>query len=139
MKSHSPRDKAFMKAFAEKLRQRREKAKKFENVSYEEFANKLGLTRAGVLKYLNQENVPSPQMLEKVQSEWGVQVGYGDLDVNLIKKRAKRDKTSSEAQMLLPIALENLTDQNISVELSGKKPNAIELNVTIRFSEKCVR
>lgn len=122
-----------MKAFAEKLRQRREKAKSSEGVSYEEFARKLGLTRAGVLKYLNEENVPSPQMLERVLSVWGVQVGYGDLDLKLTKKRGGREKASGQGQMLLPFAIENLTNQNVSVELANKKPSSIELNLKITF------
>lgn|SRR5438552_675675 len=135
MKKHSPRDKAFMKSFAEKLRKRREKAKQSEGVTYEEFAKKLGLTRAGLLKYLKEENVPSPQMLETVFRVWGVQVGYGDLDMKLIKERAKRNRQSSEAQMLLPLAIESLTDQNITVELTEKKPSAIELNLKILFRQ----
>ena len=44
--------------------------------------------------------------------------------------------SNGTSQMILPLALENLTDQNISIELAPKKPNAIELNVTIRFSQK---
>jgi len=133
MKSHSPRDKAFMSVFAQKLRDRREKAKESENVSYEEFARKLGLTRAGLLKYLKEENVPSPQMLETIYRVWGVQVGYGDLDTKLIKSRARRNRRSSEAQMLLPLAIEDLTNENITVELTRKKPSGIELNLSILF------
>ncbi len=133
MKSHSPRDKAFMNVFAQKLRDRREKAKESENVSYEEFARKLGLTRAGLLKYLKEQNVPSPQMLETIYRVWGVQVGYGELDTRLIKSRARRNKESSEAQMLLPFAIENLTNENITVELTRKRPSGIELNLSIFF------
>jgi hypothetical protein len=66
----------------------------------------------------------------------GVEVKYGDLDAGLIKTRAKKDNTSPEAQMILPLAIENLTDQNITVEVGRKKPNAIELNVTIKFASK---
>jgi len=122
-----------MEAFAKKLRARRKKAKDEENVSYEEFAKRVGLTRAGLLKYLNEENVPSPQMLEVVYRVWGVQVGYGDLDVSLIKTRAKQNKNSSEAQMLLPLAIDELTDRNITVELAKKQSSSIELNVKIAF------
>lgn len=136
MKPHSPRDIAFMEAFAKKLSKRRDDAKKKEGVSYEQFARKLGLTRAGVRNYLKEKNVPSPAMLEKVAAVWGVKVGYGDLDVELIKKRGRRNSFSSEAQMLLPLALESLTDRNIQVELAEKKANAIELNVTITFVPK---
>jgi len=133
MKRHSPRDKAFMKAFADKLRARREKAKREENVSYEEFAKRVGLTRAGLLKYLNQQSVPSPQVLEAVYRIWGIQVGYGDLDVSLIKTRAKQNRSSSEAQMLLPLAIEDLTERNITIELAKKQSSSIELNVKIAF------
>lgn len=132
MKGHSKRDRAFMRAFAEKLRRAREKAKDEGNISYEEFARRLGVTRAGIHKYFNQENVPSLDILERAKA-LGVEVKYGDLDSSFIKKRAKDDHTSSEAQMLLPLALDALTDQDISVELAGKKQNAIELNVTITF------
>lgn len=132
MKRHSRRDKAFMKVFAEKLREAREKAKDEGKVSYEEFARRLGVTRAGIHKYFNQENVPSLDILERAKA-LGVEVKYGDLDLNFIKRRAKNDDTASEAQMLLPLALDSLTDQDITVELAGKNENAIELNVTITF------
>ena len=68
-----------------------------------------------------------------------MEVNYGDLDVSLIKKRAKKDRNSPEAQMMLPLALESLTDQNITVEVGPRKPNAIALNVTIKFSQKRAR
>jgi len=135
MKRHLPRDKAFMRVFAEKLRQARKKAKDEDNVSYEEFAQRLGVTRAGIHKYLNEENVPSLGILERAKA-LGVEVKYGDLDVNLIKKRGKDDPTSSEAQMLLPLVLDGLTDQDVTVELGGKKQNALELNVTITFARR---
>lgn len=139
MKRHSPRDKAFLKVFADKLRKRRQEAKQEENVSYEAFANSLGITRAGFNKYLNEKSVPTLAVLEKARSEWGIEVKYGELDIDLIKRRAKKDDESPEAQMILPLALEKLTDQNITVEVGPKKPNAIELNVTIRFPQRRAR
>ncbi len=121
-----------MKVFAEKLWLARKKAKDQDNIPYEEFAQRLGVTRAGIHKYFNEKNVPSLEILERAKA-LGVEVKYGDLDLNLIKKRAKNDNASSEAQMLLPLVLDGLTDQNIRVELAGKKQNAIALNVTITF------
>jgi transcriptional regulator with XRE-family HTH domain len=138
MKKHSPIDKAFMKAFAEKLVKARDKAKRVDGTSFERFAELLGVTRAGFHKYLKEKSVPSLDVLERAR-RLGVEVKYGELDVDLIKKRAKKDAASPEAQMILPLALENLTDQNISVELAPRKPNSIELNVTIRFSQKHAR
>jgi transcriptional regulator with XRE-family HTH domain len=138
MKKHSYRDKAFMKAFAEKLLKARENAKKADGISYEQFAQKLGVTRAGIHKYFNEENVPSLAILERAKA-LGVEVKYGELDVGLIRARAKKDETSSEAQMLLPLAIENLTHQNVTIEVGPRKPNAIELNVTIKFEPKRAR
>ena len=138
MKKHLLRDKAFMKVFAEKLLKARENAKKVDRVSYEEFAQKLGVTRAGIHKYLNEENVPSLNILERAKA-LGVEVKYGELDISLIKARAKRDGSSPEAQMILPLAIENLTDQNVTIEVGSRKPNAIELNVTIKFEPKRAR
>lgn len=37
--------------------------------------------------------------------------------------------------MLLPLVLEGLTDQNVTVAL-GKKANGIALNITVNFSPK---
>jgi transcriptional regulator with XRE-family HTH domain len=138
MKRHSHVDKAFMRSFAAKLTQAREKAKRIDGTSFERFAELLGVTRAGLHKYLKEKSVPSLDVLERAR-RLGVEVKYGELDIDLIKKRAKKDATSPEAQMILPLALENLTDQNVSVELAPKKPNAIELNVTIRFLPKRFR
>ncbi|MFZ0770276.1 MAG: helix-turn-helix transcriptional regulator [Candidatus Sulfotelmatobacter sp.] len=138
MKKHSLLDKAFMHSFAAKLFHARDRAKRIDGVSFEKFAELLGVTRAGLHKYLKEKSVPSLDVLERARS-LGVEVKYGELNVDMIKRRAKKDPASPEAQMILPLALENLTDQNISVELAPKKPNAIELNVTIRFSKKNAR
>lgn len=138
MKKHSPRDKAFMKVFAEKLLQARENAKKVDGVSYEEFAHRLGVTRAGIHKYFNEENVPSLDILERAKA-LGVEVKYGELDVGLIRARARKDDTSAEAQMILPLAIENLDDRDVTIEVGDRKPNAIALNVTIKFQSKRAR
>jgi hypothetical protein len=95
---------------------------------------RLGVTRAGLYKYLNQENVPSLDILERAKA-LGIEVKYGDLDPDLIRARAKKDTASPEAQMLLPLAIQGLTDQNITVEVGPREPNAIALNVTIKFSQ----
>ncbi len=127
-----------MKVFAEKLGEARNEAKRKHGISAEKFAQELGVTRAGLYKYLNEENVPSLDILERAKV-LGVEVKYGDLDLDLIKARAKKDATSPEAQMLLPLAIQGLTDQNITVEVGPRKPNAIALNVTIKFSPKVAR
>jgi transcriptional regulator with XRE-family HTH domain len=138
MKKHSHVDKAFMSSFAAKLSGARDRAKRIDGVSFEKFAELLGVTRAGLHKYLKEKSVPSLDVLERAR-RLGVEVKYGELNIEMIKRRAKKDPASPEAQMILPLALENLTDQNISIELAPKKPNAIELNVTIRFSRKNAR
>jgi len=138
MKRHSPVDKAFLKKFAEELLKARDNAKAADGRSFAEFAEMLGVTRAGLHKYLKEKSIPSLDVLERARM-LGVDVKYGDLDVSLIKKRAKKDRNSPEAQMMLPLALESLTDQNITVEVGHRKPNALELNVTIKFSRKRAR
>ncbi len=138
MKKHSPVDIAFMRSFAEKLSKARDKAKKDDGTSFERFAKLLGVTRAGLHKYLKEKSVPSLDVLERARN-LGVEVKYGELDIHMIRNRARKDAASPEAQMILPLALENLTDQNISIELAPKKPNSIELNVTIRFAQKRAR
>lgn len=82
--------------------------------------------------------MPSLDILEHAKA-LGVEVKYGELDIGLIRERAKRDNNCAEAQMLLPLALENLTDQNVAIEVGSRKPNAIELNVTIKFESKRAR
>ena len=67
-----------MEVFAQKLSQAREDAKRENGMSYEEFAHRLGVTRAGLHKYLNEENVPSLSILERAKA-LGVEVGYGEL------------------------------------------------------------
>jgi transcriptional regulator with XRE-family HTH domain len=138
MKRHTAIDQAFMKTFAEKLTEARARAKKLDGTSFEKFAEMLGVTRAGLHKYLREKSVPSLDILARAR-RLGIEVKYGELNIEMIKKRAKKDAASPEAQMILPLALENLTDQNISVELAPRKPNSIELNVTIRFSRKQVQ
>jgi hypothetical protein len=38
--------------------------------------------------------------------------------------------------MILPLAIENLSDRNVTVEVGRRKPSAVELNVTIKFASK---
>ena len=72
---------------------RRETKPRKHGTSSEKFAQELGVTRAGLYKYLNQENVPSLDILERAKV-LGVEVKCGDLDLDLIKARAKKDATS---------------------------------------------
>ena len=135
MKSHSPRDIAFLEVFAGKLGKAREAKKKAGELSYAQFAEKLGVTRAGLHKYLHGKNMPSLDVLERARA-LGVEVQYGELNVNLIKKRARKSNASAEAQMLLPLVLESLSQKDIAVELGPRKPNSIEVSLTIHFSPK---
>jgi transcriptional regulator with XRE-family HTH domain len=134
MKKHSPADKAFIKAFAERL----EAAKTREtslprNLSVEEFAHKLGVTRAALHKYVHGRARPGLDVLERAKTEFGVEVKYGEIDIPLIKRRAKHGQ-SDELQMLLPFAIESLKAEDIEIRIAEKKNSRITLSVAIRFA-----
>ena len=64
----------------------------------------------------------------------GINVPYGEYDVKELVRRGRRKKNATDAQMLLPFAIESLKAENIQIELGPKRSNSVGLSLTIKFA-----
>lgn len=104
--------------------------------SDEEFARKLDVSRAALKKYLNGKAMPGVRTVALAYANLGINVSYGKFDAKLLCSRARSNKKSVEAQLLLPFAIESLSQEDIEVQLVDKKKNRIEMSVTIQFATR---
>lgn len=125
-----PEDLRFIEEFSEKLNKAYVKFKG----SNAEFAGKLDVSRAALQKYLDGEAMPGIRTVVLAAEKLEISLTYGKFDVNRLRSRGKKNRTSPEAQMLLPFAIESLKAENLEIELLEKKPNRIAMSVSIRFA-----
>jgi len=128
-KEPRPEDIAFKAEFGRKLT---EKYNKWSGTD-QEFADALDVTRPTLKDYLSGNIMPG---LRTVVRAWnlGVYVRYGNFNPKKLVAQARGSKKTSDAQLLLPLAIDSLGQEDVQVELAGKKPNSIALNVTIKFA-----
>jgi transcriptional regulator with XRE-family HTH domain len=129
-KPPQPEDLRFTENFSKRLN---EEYAKHEG-SDAEFARKLDVSRPALKKYLNGAVMPGVRTVALAYVNLGVNVSYGRFDARRLCSRGRSDRRSVEAQLLLPLAIESLKQDNIEIELVDKKPNRIALNVSIRFA-----
>jgi transcriptional regulator with XRE-family HTH domain len=124
------KDEAFKRRVAAEFRRALDRALA-KGFSVEDFARKLGVTRAALHKYLHQESVPSLRVLDRARKYWGVRLTYGDLGDRYIKPGKKDD-----GQMDFQFSLEDVSSEQIEVKrFSPKGPNSAELVIQIHFSK----
>jgi len=125
-----PEDLRFIEEFSGKLNKAYTKFKG----SDADFAKKLDVSRAALQKYLDGKAMPGIRTVVLAVENLEISISYGTFDVNRLRSRGKKSRTSAEAQMLLPFAIESLKAENLEVQLVEKKPNRIAMNVCIRFA-----
>lgn len=129
-------DRALKAEFARELRSAYKAAKKKGEVrNADEFAKTLGMRRANLYKYFRARSRPTPEVLRRALSKWAVVAHYGGLELNESAFGGAADRPAGvpATQLLLPLAIRKLTQNDIAVEVGPKKPNAIELRLKIRF------
>ena len=125
-----PEDLQFIKRFSDRLKEEYAKHKG----SDAEFARMLDVSRPALKKYLDGKAMPGVRTVALAYVNLGIRVSYGKFDAKWLVSRGRSNRKSVEAQMLLPFAIESLTQENIEVELVEKKKNRISMNVSIRFA-----
>ncbi|SRR6266545_55979 len=125
-----PEDLLFIRKFSKRLNEEYVKRKG----SDAEFAMKLDVSRPALKKYLNGTAMPGLRTVAMACANLGINVSYGRFDAKTLCARGKSNRRSVEAQMLLPLAIESLEQDNVEIELVEKKPNRIAMNVSIRFA-----
>ncbi|MGA2336826.1 MAG: hypothetical protein ABSG08_15780 [Terriglobales bacterium] len=131
-KPPQPEDLRFIEMFSKRLSEEYGKHKG----SDAEFAQKLDVSRAALKKYLDGAAMPGVRTVALAYANLNINVSYGRFDAKRLRSRARSNRRSVEAQLLLPFAIESLKQENIDIALVDKKPNRIELNVSIRFSNR---
>jgi transcriptional regulator with XRE-family HTH domain len=131
-KPQQPEDLRFIEMFSQRLNEEYDKHKG----SDAEFASKLDVSRAALKKYLDGKAMPGVRTVALAYANLNINASYGKFDAKLLRSRARSNRRSVEAQLLLPFAIESLKQENIDIALVDKKPNRIELNVSIRFAKR---
>lgn len=125
----TPEDAAFKQRVAEEFRRARDQAIA-KGFSVEQFAQKLGVTRAALHKYLSQKSIPSLRVLHRARQYWGVRLTYGDLGDRYVN--LKKDNRQMEFQF----SAEAVSKEQIEIKkFSRKGINTAELLIKIHFSK----
>src|SRR5947209_4987398 len=120
MKSHTATDIEFMRRVAERLEIVLEKEqKKDSTLTVQKFAASLGVTLPGLQKYRLKKSVPTLDFLARAHHVYGLDVTYGSihLDDEFFRHRVTKAKAAPAVQMILPLAIEALSEKNIEFEL----------------------
>ena len=127
-----PEDLRYKEEFVRRLNEEYEK----HTGSDAAFAAKLDVSRPALKKYLNGDVMPGLRTVALAYANLGISVSYGKFDAKLLCSRGRSNKKSVEAQLLLPFAIESLEQEDIQLELVGKKKNQIEMTVRIQFPNR---
>ena len=129
MSRPDPNEEAFKRRVAVEFRRALADARS-KQLSAEEFARTLGITRAGVYKILAGTTIPSLRVLRNARRYWGVHLNYGELGDTYIK--AKR---IDPRQMEIQFSISDISKEQIEVaKFSPKGENSLELVIKIDFS-----
>jgi len=114
-------------AFARALDRSRAK----DHLSVEQFAHKLGITRAGLYKILGGKTVPSLRVLRNARRFFGVQLNYGELGGSYTKA-----KKEDPRQVRLQFSVGDISTERIEVrKFSPAGENSLELVIRIDLSK----
>jgi len=97
------------------------------------FAKSLNLTRGGLHKAKRGKSVPELDLIERAR-QYDVSIGYGDLSGQITKRTSRRGPKSTDLQLFLPFAVENLKKDSVRVELGEHKGDSVEVKVWIKFA-----
>jgi transcriptional regulator with XRE-family HTH domain len=124
-------DRQFGVEFAKQLRPLYEKAIA-GGQSEKAFAQRLGVDRGGLQRYLKTGAMPSFRTIVLAYREFGITIPYADTNARpLVARRGKRYRRAAEAQMDLPLTIE-ATKGEIDVVIKRKSPQRIRLQLRAR-------
>ncbi len=121
-------DQQFGLEFAKRLRPLYEKALS-QKQTEKEFAQRLGVDRGGLQRYLRTGAMPSFRTIVLAYREFGIAIPYAGTDPQqFLSGKAKRRQKISELQMNLPLTIE-ATEGEINVVIKRKTPQRIRLQI----------
>jgi len=130
MSRSTPEDEIFKRRVAEEFNRARDRAIA-QGFSVDHFAGTLGITRAGLHKYLTGRVIPSLRVLREARRRWDIRLSYGELGDGYVKVQRQ-----DSPQMELQFSIEDLSKEQIHVaKFSPKGVNSAELVIRIDFSK----
>jgi transcriptional regulator with XRE-family HTH domain len=121
-------DRQFGTEFAKRLRPFYDKAVA-EGKTEKEFAQRLGVDRGGLQRYLRTGAMPSFRTIALAYREFGIAVAYGGIDpAPLVSNRPRRRRKTSDLQMDLPLTIE-ASQGEIEVVIKKKSPQRVRLHL----------
>ncbi len=99
-------------------------------------ARELRVSRASLYNYLNKDDLPRMEVLQRAHKKWGWNLKYWnyDLDDSFFENLPKEIGPPKETQIPLPF-IESLRTEDVEVvAVIPRKPNAVEVNLKIRFA-----
>jgi transcriptional regulator with XRE-family HTH domain len=133
MNRDTPQDETFKKRVREEFLDAIGRAQKM-GYTVDKFAGTLGITRAGLHKYIRSEHqsIPSLRVLEKARRIWKVRLNYGDLGDGFVSKTS-----NAQGQLELQFTTADIVKENIRIQrVTPKGDNAVELLLNIGFAKR---
>jgi transcriptional regulator with XRE-family HTH domain len=121
-------DEQYGAEFAKRLRSFYDKALAAGQTE-KEFANRLGVDRGGLQRYLKTNAMPSFRTVVLAYREFRIAIPYASTEsVRLVSGKGKRRRTTSALQMDLPLTIEALQGE-IDIVVKKKSPQRIRLQL----------
>jgi hypothetical protein len=131
----TPEDATFAVEFGRELKQHYDRRTKKGNsgpeMSDEEFAATLDVTRPALKKYLIGKATPAVRVIVLAFLNYGINVPY--FGTPLFGKRRRKDHSQSAmTQLVLPFSVQGLNTASIQTKIEPRGHNGFELRVDIR-------
>jgi transcriptional regulator with XRE-family HTH domain len=127
----TPEDQQFGEKFARMLRPLYERAISAGQTE-RAFAQRLGVDRGGLQRYLKKHATPSLRTLVFAYREFGIVVPYGSASTEpLVSRRGRSKRQVSDLQMNLPLTIE-APDGEINLVIKKKSAQRYRLELNVR-------
>jgi hypothetical protein len=131
----TPEDDVFAKAFGNELRTHYERATRQRSggveLSDEQFAATLDVTRPALMKYLAGGAMPGLRVVVLAYIRYGINVPYFEIPL-FQKRRQKSSTTVGMTQLILPFSVQGLNTAMIDTKIKPTGANRFELRVSVR-------
>ncbi len=128
MKS-TPDDEKFAADFGRELKRHYELATQASNLSDEQFAATLDVSRPALRKYLQGKATPCLRVIVLAFTQYGINVPY--IGTPLFGTRAGRKSASASRQLILPFSVQASNADIIETSLDRKGPHAFEVRIRL--------
>jgi transcriptional regulator with XRE-family HTH domain len=136
---HTAEQKLLMARVAKWFSAKKEALQRDGKSAVEEMARELGVSRASLYNYLNEDDVPNGQVLERARELWGMKFDDESLPLDKIadvlrRNSARRRKKTPDSRQYVLSFLEAVTPEDVTViSVKPKGPSSVKLVLNIKF------